>query len=86
MSVYRVTEVIGTSTESWEDAARQAVAAAARSLRDLRVAEVVENDLTIGENGAIESFRTKLRLSFKYESPVGAPEWEGASARQTVPA
>ena len=86
MSVYRVTEVIGTSTESWEDAARQAVTAAARSLRDLRVAEVVENDLTIGDNGTIESFRTKLRLSFKYETPVGAPEWEGQSDRQRVPA
>jgi hypothetical protein len=86
MSVYRVTEVIGTSPTSWEDAARQAVAAAARSLRDLRVAEVVENDLTIGDNGAIESFRTKLRLSFKYETPVGAPEWEGEAARRSVPA
>jgi hypothetical protein len=84
MSVYRVTEVIGTSRESWEDAARQAVAAAARSLRDLRVAEVIENDLTIGDNGEIESFRTKLRLSFKYEQPVGAPEWE--VSRQAVPA
>ena len=86
MSVYRVTEVIGTSTESWEDAARQAVTAAARSLRDLRVAEVVENDLTIGDNGTIETFRTKLRLSFKYETPVGAPEWEGQASRQSVPA
>ena len=86
MSVYRVTEVIGTSPKSWEDAAQQAVAAAARSLRDLRVAEVVEQDLTIGEDGSIDSYRTKLRLSFKYETPVGAPEWEGQSARQGVPA
>jgi hypothetical protein len=86
MSVYRVTEVIGTSPDSWEDAARQAIAAAARSLRDLRVAEVIENDITIGENGEIESFRTKLRLSFKYETPIGAPEWEGQSSRQSVPA
>ena len=80
MSVYRVTEVIGTSAKSWEDAAQQAVSAAARSLRDLRVAEVMEQDLTIGEDGSIESFRTKLRLSFKYEAPLGAPEWEGEKA------
>jgi flavin-binding protein dodecin len=86
MSVYRVTEVIGTSPDSWEDAARQAVAAASRSLRDLRVAEVVEQDLTIAADGTIESYRTKLRLSFKYEVPVGAPEWEGQSARQPEPA
>lgn len=86
MSVYRVTEVIGTSEKSWEDAAQQAVSAAARSLRDLRVAEVVEQDLTLREDGTIESFRTKLRLSFKYEQPIGAPEWEGQTARQSVPA
>jgi hypothetical protein len=86
MSVYRVTEVIGTSERSWEDAARQAVAAASESLRDLRVAEVVDQDLTIGRDGNIESFRTKLRLSFKYEQKIGAPEWEGQSARQAVEA
>lgn len=86
MSVYRVTEVIGTSERSWEDAAQQAVAAASRSLRDLRVAEVVEQDLTIGENGAVESYRTKLRLSFKYEVPTGAPEWESQPQRESVPA
>ena len=86
MSVYRVTEVIGTSPRSWEDAAQQAVSAAARSLRDLRVAEVMEQDLTIGDDGTIESYRTKLRLSFKYELPLGAPEWEGQSARQSQPA
>lgn len=86
MSVYRVTEVIGTSTKSWEDAAQQAVSAAARSLRDLRVAEVVEQDLTLGDDGMIDSFRTKLRLSFKYEQPIGAPEWEGQGARQGIPA
>lgn len=86
MSVYRVTEVIGTSDRSWEDAAQQAVTAAARSLRDLRVAEVVEQDLTVGENGEIESYRTKLRLSFKYEASAGAAEWEGQSSRQSIPA
>ena len=71
MSVYRVTEVIGTSAKSWEDAAQQAVSAAARSLRDLRVAEVVQQDLTIGADGTIDSYRTKLRLSFKYETSPG---------------
>lgn len=67
MSVYRVTEIIGTSTKSWEDAAKEAVTTAAASLRDLRVAEVVAQDITMTEKGTIESFRTKLRVSFKYE-------------------
>ena len=71
MSVYRVTEIIGTSRDSWEEAAREALAAAAGSLRDLRVAEVVEQDISIGEDGKLEAFRTKLRVSFKYEAPVG---------------
>ena len=66
-SVYRVTEVIGTSTESWEAAARSAVETAAKTVRDLRVAEVVRTDVTI-ENGAIQSYRVRLGLSFKYES------------------
>ena len=77
MSVYRVTEIIGASPISWEDAAREAIRTAAHSLRDLRIAEVVEQDIAIGENGHIEAFRTKLKLSFKYEQ-AGAPEWEGA--------
>ena len=68
MSVYRVIDVIGTSAESWEDAAVTAVATARKSLRDLRVAEVVQQDLHIGDNGEV-TFRTKLRLSFKYEEP-----------------
>jgi hypothetical protein len=67
MSVYRVTDIIGTSKTSWEDAAKQALAAAASSLRDLRVAEVVEQDISLGAKGQIEAFRTKLRVSFKYE-------------------
>lgn len=66
-SVYRVTEVIGVSEESWEAAARAAVATAANSIRDLRVAEVLRQDVTI-ENGAIVNFRVRLGLSFKYES------------------
>ena len=69
MSVYRVIDVIGTSTQSWEDAAVTAVNTARKSLRDLRVAEVVEQDLTIDDGGEI-TFRTKLRLSFKYEDPA----------------
>ncbi|WP_088346073.1 MULTISPECIES: dodecin family protein [Rhodomicrobium] len=65
-SVYKIVEIIGTSTESWEDAAKVAVERAGQSLRDLRVAEVVANDIVI-ENGSITAFRTKLKLSFKYE-------------------
>ena len=67
MSVYRVTDIIGTSTKSWEDAAREALSTAAESLRDLRVAEVVAQDIALGDDGSIASFRTKLRVSFKYE-------------------
>ena len=67
MSVYRVLDVIGTSTQSWEDAAATAVKTAGQSLRDLRVAEVVEQDLHIEEEGGEIIFRTKLRLSFKYD-------------------
>jgi flavin-binding protein dodecin len=66
-SVYKVVEVVGTSTESWEKAARTAVERASKSLRDLRVAEVVEQDVVI-EKGKIEAYRTKLKLSFKYEA------------------
>ena len=65
-SVYRVTEVIGSSSESWEAAARQAVETAAQTVRDLRVAEVVRQDVTI-ENGKISAYRVRLDLSFKYE-------------------
>ena len=67
MSVYRVTEVIGTSTESWEAAARSAVETAAATVRELRVAEVVRQDVTI-ENGSVTSFRVRLEISFKYDS------------------
>ena len=69
MSVYRVIDVIGTSTQSWEDAAVTAVSTARKSLRDLRVAEMVTQDLHIEEGGEVV-FRTKLRLSFKYEDPA----------------
>ena len=66
MSVYRVTELIGTSAESWEDAAASAIRVAGGTLRDLRVAEVVEQDIHLDEGGAL-TYRTKLRVSFKYE-------------------
>jgi len=66
MSVYRVTEVIGTSTESWEAAARSAVETAAGTVREIRVAEVVRQDVTI-ENGQITSYRVRLAISFKFE-------------------
>jgi flavin-binding protein dodecin len=65
-SVYKVIELVGTSTESWEKAAAAAVERASQSLRDLRIAEVVEQDLVI-EKGKVEAYRTKLKVSFKYE-------------------
>lgn len=73
-SVYRVTELIGTSKESWEAAAKNAVETAAKTLRDLRVGEVVEQDMTI-ENGKVTGYRVKLNVSFKYE---------GGSARRAA--
>jgi dodecin len=66
-SVYRVTEVIGSSSESWEAAARTAVETAANTVRDLRVAEVIRQDVTI-ENGKVASYRVRLGLSFKYDT------------------
>ncbi len=65
-SVYKVVELIGTSTESWEKAANAAVSRASSSIRDLRVAEVSELDMTI-ENGAVTTYRAKVKVSFKYE-------------------
>ena len=67
MSVYRVTEVIGVSTESWEAAARTAIETAAESVRELRIAEVIRQDVTI-ENGQVTGFRVRLAISFKYET------------------
>jgi hypothetical protein len=66
-SVYRVTEVIGVSSESWAAAAKNAVETAAKSVRDLRIAEVIRQDVTI-ENGTVTSYRVRLGISFKYES------------------
>ena len=65
-SVYKVIELIGTSSESWEKAAAAAVARASKSLRDLRIAEVAALDMQI-ENGKIKGYRTKVKVSFKYE-------------------
>jgi len=66
-SVYKVIELVGTSTESWEKAAAAAVERAAQSLRDLRIAEVLQLDMQI-EDGKVHVYRAKLKLSFKYES------------------
>ena len=65
-SLYKVIELIGSSKTSWEEAAAKAVEEAAKHLRDLRVAEVVEHDLVI-ENGKVAAYRTKLKVSFKYQ-------------------
>ena len=65
-SIYKVIEIIGSSTDSWEDAAKKAIARASRSLEKLRVAEVVEQDLKI-EEGEVIAYRTKLRISFKFK-------------------
>ena len=65
-SVYRVTELVGTSSESWEKAAASAVETASQTLRDLRIAEVLKLDLQI-EDGRVRAYRTRLKVSFKYE-------------------
>ena len=66
-SVYRVTEVVGVSSDSWEQAAKNAVETAARTLRDLRVGEIVKLDVTIDE-GRVTSYRARVNISFKYET------------------
>ena len=65
-SIYKVVELIGTSPKSWEEAAANAVAVASKTLRDLRIAEVVQMDMQI-EDGKVVNYRTKINLSFKYE-------------------
>jgi dodecin len=67
MSVYRVIDVIGTSSSSWEEAAAEAISTAGESVRDIRVAEVTNQDIVIGDTGDLV-YRTKIQLSFKYES------------------
>ena len=66
-SVYKVIEIIGSSSQSWEDAATNAVVKASKTLEDLRIAEVINMDMKV-ENGKITAYRTKLRLSFKFRS------------------
>jgi dodecin len=66
-SVYKVIQLVGTSSDSWEKAAAAAVSKASSSLRDLRVAEVAELDVVVGEDGAVSAYRAKLNVSFKYE-------------------
>ena len=65
-SVYKVIELVGTSTTSWEDAAKAAVERAGKSLRDLRVAEIVQLDMQL-DDGKVEAYRAKIKVSFKYE-------------------
>jgi dodecin len=80
-SVYRVTELVGVSSESWETAARNAIETAAKTLRDLRIAEAHRFDVTI-ENGKVTNYRVRLNVSFKYQPGVTVPqadvaeEWE----------
>jgi len=66
-SVYKVIELVGTSDVSWEDAAKKAVETASKSLRDLRVTEITQQDLKV-ENGKVVAFRSRVKLSFKYDS------------------
>ena len=65
-SVYKIIELVGTSSESWEKAAAKAIAKASETLRELRIAEVISMDMTI-KDGKVESYRTKLKVSFKFE-------------------
>jgi flavin-binding protein dodecin len=65
-SVYRITEIVGTSKKSWEDAAANAVAVASKTLRDLRVAEIVKLDMVV-DDGKVTSYRARVALSFKYD-------------------
>ena len=80
-SVYKVIELIGTSKESWEKAATAAVSRAGKSLRDLRVAEVVQLDLQLDAKGKVEAYRAKLKVSFKFEE-LPRPRLRGERARK----
>lgn len=68
MAVYKVIELVGTSETSWEEAAASAVAEAAKSLQDLRVAEISDLDLHLGEDGEVVAYRAKVKVSFKYHT------------------
>jgi flavin-binding protein dodecin len=76
-SVYRVTELVGVSSESWEAAVRHAVETAAKTLRDLRIAEAHRFDVTI-ENGKVTNYRVRLNVSFKYQPGVTMPQADSA--------
>ncbi len=67
MSVYKVIDIVGTSTDSWEDATKRALSLAAKSLRDLRIAEVTKLDVTLDDKGQVSQYRAKLTVSFKFE-------------------
>ncbi|OQX75982.1 MAG: transporter [Bacteroidetes bacterium 4484_276] len=71
-SVYKIIELVGTSTESWEKAAEAAIQRAAKSLRDIRVAEISQLDMHLNKKGEIETYRAKVKLSFKFEDPLTA--------------
>ena len=75
MAVYDVIQLVGTSSESWEKAAANAVELAYKSLRDLRIAEIIELDMPLDAKGKVEAYRAKVKLSFKHEPPVGAIGW-----------
>ena len=80
-SVYTVVELIGTSTDSWEKAANAAVTQASQSLRDLRVAEVVDLDMQL-DNGKVVAYRAKVKVSFKYQSGSPAPAKKSAATKR----
>jgi hypothetical protein len=69
-SVYKIIEIVGTSTKSWEDASKTALETASKTLEDLRVAEVVKQDVTV-ENGKVINYRVRLNISFKYHTEKG---------------
>ncbi len=71
-SVYKIIELVGTSTESWEKAAAAAITRASKTLRDIRVAEVSLLDMHLGKNGEVEAYRAKVKISFKFEDPLTA--------------
>jgi flavin-binding protein dodecin len=83
-SVYKVIELIGTSSQSWERAAAAAVQRASKTLRDLRIAEISELDMVL-ENGKIQSYRAKVRVSFKYEDVGKAPAKAAMPAPKAAP-
>ncbi|MGH8429383.1 MAG: dodecin family protein [Solimonas sp.] len=68
MSAYKIIEVVGTSSKSWEDATQQAISSASKSLRNLRIAEVVKTDATVDAKGKIKEYRARVALSFKYDA------------------